>query len=75
MPRKQLESWGGDVHLPRWLRRRRAPDAGDTPEKVAEGDRAQESDRTVLENADRAMGAFGLSGGMYKEDEHRSHRA
>jgi hypothetical protein len=69
--RKQLESWGGEVHLPRWLRRRRAQAPADTPEKLAEGARERERERTVIENADRAMGAFGLSGAMYKEGEHR----
>jgi hypothetical protein len=71
MARKQLESWGGEVHLPRWLRRRRTPEPGDTPEKVEEGDRTQEPERSVLENVDKAMGAIGLSGAMYLDDDHR----
>jgi hypothetical protein len=71
VPRKQLESWGGEVHLPRWLRRRRTSDPSDTPERVKEGDRTQEPERSVLENVDKAMGATGLSGAMYLDDDHR----
>jgi hypothetical protein len=68
MGRKKLEAWGGDVRLPRWLRRRQ-PEPGDTPEKTAERDRASEPEKSVLENADRAMGAIGLSGAMYRDPE------
>ena len=32
MARKQLETWGGEVHLPRWLRRRHKAEPGDTSE-------------------------------------------
>jgi hypothetical protein len=71
MARKQLESWGGEVHLPRWLRRWRKPDPGDSSEKLEDGDRGEEPERSVLENADKAMGAIGLSGAMYREEPHR----
>jgi hypothetical protein len=71
MARKQPEAWGGEVHLPRWLRRRRKPEPGDTPEKLEEGERAPQPQRSVLENVDRAMGAEGLSGAMYRDEHHR----
>jgi hypothetical protein len=62
MARKQLEPWGGEVHLPRWLLRRRKPESGDTPEKLEEGDRSQDADRSVLGNTDKAMIAQGVGG-------------
>jgi hypothetical protein len=62
MARKQFESWGGEVHLPRWLRRRRTPEPGDTPEKLEEGDRSPASEDSVLENTDKAMIAGGVGG-------------
>ena len=68
MARKQLETWGGEVHLPRWLRWRHKAEPGDTPERLHEGERALEPERSVLENADRALGALGLSGAMYRDD-------
>jgi hypothetical protein len=75
MARKQLDTWGGDVHLPRWLRRRHKAEPGDTPEKLDEGERALEPERSVLENADRAMGAMGLSGAMYRDQpDKKDHR-
>jgi len=71
MARKELEPWGGDLHLPRWLRRRRK-EMSDTPEKLAERPDAKERERSVLENADRAMGSIGLGSWMYDDlpDEH-----
>jgi hypothetical protein len=66
MGRKELEPWGGEVRLPRWLRRRR-PRPEDTPEKLSEGTRAKEPDVSVLENADRAMGSMGLGSWMYDD--------
>ncbi len=66
MGRKEEERWGGEVHLPRWLRRRR-PLPEDTPEKLAEGQRAKEPEGSVLENADRVMGTMGLGSWMYDE--------
>jgi hypothetical protein len=52
----ELEPWGGEVHMPRWLRRllRRPPEPGDTPEKAAEPRRAQQASVSVLQNANRA---------------------
>ena len=36
---RELEPWGGDVRLPRWLRRllRRPEDVGDTPSALTSG--------------------------------------
>jgi hypothetical protein len=59
MAEKRPEAWGGEVHLPRWMRRlRRKPEATDTPQKLAEthkGKVAKEPERTVLENVDRTL--------------------
>jgi hypothetical protein len=59
MPR-QLESWGGEVHLPHWLHRLlRRPEPEDSPERARE--RRNEAyqpvqpDRTPVENVDRAI--------------------
>jgi len=51
----QLEPWGGEVHMPRWMRKvLRRPDlAPDTPEARHEKRKEQPSG-SVLENADRA---------------------
>ncbi len=46
------EGWGGEVRLPRWLRRWRKPEPEDTPEKRAEGRSASQPQRSVLDNAD-----------------------
>ena len=60
MSNKELHPWGGDVWVPKWLRRlvRRA-DSGDSPERAAEArreaHRANYPDVTVAENADRAI--------------------
>ena len=62
MARKRLEAWGGEVHLPRWLRLRRKPELGDTPEKLEEGNRSQDTERSVLGNTDKAMIAQGVGG-------------
>jgi hypothetical protein len=61
MPR-ELEPWGGEVKMPRWLARllhRRRATETDSPERAQERHKPQYPDRTVLENVDRAMfGAF-----------------
>ena len=56
MPQHELEPWGGEVRLPRWLRRvLRRPDAAeDTPERAHERRQPQDDGVSVLENADRA---------------------
>ena len=55
MSERQLEPWGGEVHMPRWMRRMlRRPDLSeDTPEAAHERRKEQPS-ASVLENADRA---------------------
>ena len=55
MPR-ELEPWGGDVHLPRWFLRmigRPLPD--DTPERVHERRQPVDPGISVAENVDRAI--------------------
>ncbi len=54
MPREN-EPWGGDVHVPRWLRRLlgRGPDPEDSPEKRSESRRPGDP-VSVFENANRA---------------------
>ena len=54
---RELENWGGEVRLPRWIRQvlRRPPKAEDTPERTREPKRPQEHTGSVLENADRAV--------------------
>jgi hypothetical protein len=63
---RELEPWGGEVHLPRWLRRvlRLRPEPEDTPQRAHEA-KGPQSDRTVLENANRA--ATGAVVDLYKE--------
>ena len=55
MSDRQLEPWGGEVHMPRWMRKvlRRSGLAEDTPEARHEKRKEQPSG-SVLENADRA---------------------
>ena len=55
MSDRQLEPWGGEVHMPRWMRKllRRHDLAGDTPEAAHEK-RKETPGASVLENADRA---------------------
>ena len=57
MPR-ELEPWGGEVKVPRWLARllhRRTTAKTDTPERAHERHKPEYPDRTVFENADRAL--------------------
>ena len=62
--RRELEPWGGEVRVPRWLRRLMGgAGPGDTPERAREAAREALhpalSDVSVAENADRAIfGAF-----------------
>ena len=55
MPDRQQEPWGGEVHMPRLLRRmlHRPDPPDDTPEAAHEARKAQPS-ASVLENANRA---------------------
>jgi hypothetical protein len=64
---REVEPWGGEVRLPRWLRAllRRQPDAGDTPERAHERHQARQPDKSVAEVADRA--AVGILSDLYRE--------
>ena len=55
MSNRQLEPWGGEVHMPRWMRKllRRRDLVEDTPEAAHEKRKVQ-PEGSVLENADRA---------------------
>jgi hypothetical protein len=66
MPKKELEEWGGEVHVPRWMRRllRRPDPPGDTPERSSEW-RPPAAERTVTQNANRA--ASGALVDLYNE--------
>ena len=66
MPNRELEPWGGEVEMPRWLRRmlRRPEPLGNTPEATHEARRPQAMP-SVLQNADRA--AFGPVTDLYRE--------
>lgn len=63
---REPEQWGGEVHLPGWLRRllRRPPGPGDSPERSREGQASQPS-ASVGQNADRA--SVGALTEMYHE--------
>lgn len=63
---REPEQWGGEVHLPDWLRRllRRPPAPGDSPERSGEGPKAQPT-VSVGQNADRA--SVGVLTEMYHE--------
>ena len=65
--RRELEEWGGEVRVPRWLRRalRLGRPSEDTPERQAEARRRQASSTSVGRNADRA--AVGPLTEMYHE--------
>jgi hypothetical protein len=66
MSDRQQEEWGGEVRMPRWLRRmlRRPEPPGDTPEARHEA-RKPQSGRSVAQNADRA--AVGVMSELYHE--------
>ncbi len=70
MSARQQEAWGGEVQLPRWLRRllRRAEPPGDTPEGAHEKRKPQDGP-SVFENANRA--AVGPLTDLYREDRAR----
>ena len=67
MPTTQQEAWGGEVRLPRWLRRmlRRDEPPEDTPEGAHEKRKPQDGP-SVFENANRA--AAGPLTDLYRED-------
>jgi hypothetical protein len=60
------EPWGGDLHMPRWLRHvlHRPEPAGDTPEAAHEKRKPQDMP-SVAQNADRA--AVGPMSSLYVE--------
>jgi hypothetical protein len=60
------EPWGGEVHLPRWMRKlmHRPDPPGDTPERAHEARKPTEGP-SVLENANRA--SVGALGDLYSE--------
>ena len=64
---RQLEPWGGEVRLPRWLRSllRRPPDAEDSPARIREQHQRQQPEKTVMEAADRA--AVGPMSELYRD--------
>ena len=66
MSHQQPEPWGGEVHVPRWLRRamRRPEPPGDTPEGAHER-RKPQAEPSVLESSSRA--AFGSLPEIYGE--------
>jgi len=66
MSNRQQEAWGGEVRMPRWLRRmlRRPEPLGDTPEGAHEAWQPR-SGPSVGNNADRA--AVGALSELYRE--------
>jgi hypothetical protein len=68
MAQRELEPWGGEVHMPKWMRKvlRRPPDPENTAERTHEARQTHHTDRTVLENANRA--AAGVMTDLHKED-------
>jgi hypothetical protein len=63
---REPEAWGGEVRMPRWLRRllKRPEPLEDTPEAAHEKRKAQPG-RSVGENADRA--AVGVMSELYRD--------
>jgi hypothetical protein len=63
---RQPEAWGGEVRMPRWLRRmlRRPEPVPDTPEAAHEK-RKNQPGRSVAQTADRA--AVGVMSELYRE--------
>jgi hypothetical protein len=66
MSNQRQEAWGGEVRMPRWLRRilRRPEPPGDTPEAAHEARKPQPGP-SVAQNADRA--AVGALSDLYRE--------
>ena len=64
---QEQEPWGGEVRLPRWLRRllRRPEGVGDTPERAHERRKGEQPRKSVAANADRA--AVGILSDLYRE--------
>jgi hypothetical protein len=66
MSNRQQEEWGGEVHMPRWLRRllRRPEPPEDTPDAAHEARKPQQGP-SVAKNADRA--SVGVLSDLYRE--------
>jgi hypothetical protein len=66
MPDQKQEAWGGEVRIPRWLRRilRRPEPPGNTAEAAHEA-RKPQSGPSVAQNADRA--SVGALSDLYRE--------
>jgi hypothetical protein len=66
MPDRQQDAWGGDVQMPRWLRRvlRRPDPLGPTPEAAHEARKPQPGP-SVFENANKA--SVGAMADLYRE--------
>jgi hypothetical protein len=66
MSNQRQEAWGGEVRMPRWLRRilRRPEPPGDTSEAAHEAGKPQ-AGASVAQNADRA--AVGALSDLYRE--------
>jgi hypothetical protein len=66
MPDQKQEAWGGEVRIPRWLRRmlRRPERPGDTAEAAHEARKPQPGP-SVAQNADRA--SVGALSDLYRE--------
>ena len=64
---RELEPWGGEVRIPRLLRRlmRLGEAPGDTPERAHERRKGQQPQKSVAANADRA--AVGILSDLYRE--------
>jgi hypothetical protein len=68
---RQLEPWGGEVRLPRFLRwlLRRPPVPDDTPERAHEQRKGEQPTKSVVENTEQA--AIGPLGQFYREGRRR----
>ncbi len=53
---RELQPWGGEVQVPRWIRRLlRRPSPSDTFERIHEARQPHYPEVSVAENADRAI--------------------
>ena len=75
MSGRQLQPWGGEVKMPRFIRwMLRKKDPGDSSERQHEARQPQYPDVTVAENADRAIfGAWSEGHPGNRRDRHDSH--
>jgi hypothetical protein len=66
MPNREQEAWGGEVRMPRWLRRMlRRPDPLEDTREGAHEKRKPQPGPSVAQNADRA--AVGAMSEIYQE--------